>query len=196
VPILLVQANNRAASGIQASAVVDYIIGNSKALATPGLRRKHAARLFDGLRVTRQQAAHLCLLVAIDSQHAIDELTQWRTGQQWYDDDLVGAFRGFGLAPGLEADARVQNCLECESGRVVGKHKLAHGRAIESTIAVDNVVPKVLTNLLERGLAGFYDLACDDVGVDDGHPEFGKHVGDRGLAAGDATGQPDPQRPV
>jgi hypothetical protein len=99
--------------------------------------------------------------------------------------------RRVGLAPGFLANARVQDGFERESGGVIGKHGIAHGCSIKTTVVVEDGIAEVLANLVKGGLAWLNDFAGNNVRVYHGDTQFGKHVGDRRLAAGDAPGQPD-----
>jgi hypothetical protein len=86
VPKLLIQANNGTARGVQPPAVVDNIVRNRESLASTGLRCEYTARLLNRFRIASKQSLDLGFLIAIDDQYAVDEITQWRTGQQRNDD--------------------------------------------------------------------------------------------------------------
>ena len=86
-------------------------------------------------------------------------------------------------------DARVQNGLELLSRGIVSKNLLPHGATIQGAIRVKHGIAECFSDLIERRLAGLHKLARDDVSVDDGYTEFGKRIGNQGLAAGDSASQ-------
>ena len=58
---------------LQLSVIPDDVIGYGQAILAAGLRHNHAACLFLGFRVSREQAPDLGLLVAVDEQHTVDK---------------------------------------------------------------------------------------------------------------------------
>jgi hypothetical protein len=190
-PVQLVQLTDRCSRHVEIATVVDYVIRDCQPFVTTRLRGQHALSLFQCAAITLHQPAYLGFLFAINNQYPVHELPEWRVRKQGYDDQLVGAVGSIGLAPGFETDPRVQDGLEIAACIIVGEHKLAHRGPIEVARYVDHAITETRPNLIERRLAALDNFASNDVGVDDGDAEVCKHLGDYGLAAGDATGQPD-----
>ena len=70
--------------GLQVTVIDDYIVSDCQPLIAAGLRCEYALRLQCGFRVSRQQAADLTFLVAIDDENAVDKRLQGRFDQEWY----------------------------------------------------------------------------------------------------------------
>jgi hypothetical protein len=59
----------------------------------------------------------------------------------------------------------------------------------ETAITRDHVRPKGMTNFIEGGLAGFYELSSEEIGVDDGDPAVGQKRGSGGFPHAHAAGE-------
>jgi len=175
--------------------VTDDVVRDREALCTARLSGEDAACLFLGLGVSRQQAAKLRLLAAIDDQYPIDVVSKRRFDEQRHHDHDVVAICRLHLSPGFLLNSWVQDGLKPFSGSIICKHDLTHRRTIESPFAVNYVIAKLGANLCKGGGARLHDLSRDDVCVDNGGTMFSEKICHRGLAAGDATGQPDSNWP-
>lgn len=80
-PVMAVEVSDPGLQRRKVRAVVNYIVGYGQAFLSACLSSQYLLRLFASLGVARQQAPDLCLLVAIDDQHAIDEIPQCRSNQ-------------------------------------------------------------------------------------------------------------------
>ena len=85
----------------------------------------------------------------------------------------------------------MRQCLEVGARLRIGKHDVAQRGAVEVAVGGEDRRAEALDQSLERRLAGLHDVAGDLIAVEDGHAERAEELRRRGLAAGDAAGQPD-----
>ncbi len=168
--------------------VVNHVVSNGQALFPRRLRCQDTARLLLGFRVASQQALDLRVFAAVHDKYSVDKRLQRRTDEQWYHDELIRAVGLVCLTPGFGLYAGVQDSLEALPRLVVGKNQLAHGRTVQGAVSIDDRVTERGNDVGECRLAGLYDLARNDVGIDDSGAELGEHVGDGRLPAGNAAG--------
>lgn len=181
---------------LQVPGVVDNVIGDGQPVFPAGLRRYHAPRLLFGFRVSGKQAVDLGLLITVNDKHAVDERPEGRLDQQGNHNQLVVSSGTAGLLYRGLANTRMQDFLQLVPGGLVPEYDLAHCGAIKIAIRPDDLVAECFADLIECGFTGLHNFPGNDVGVDDRHAEFGEYIGDRGLAACNATGQADSQRLV
>jgi len=131
----------------------------------------------------------LSLFFAIHDQYAINEFCERRAREQWNNDYLVVAACQVSLAPRLSTNPRMENLLQSMPLPVVGKNRLAHGGPVKMTSRIESVFANSRLDLIECRPTRCDHLAGDDVGIYDRNAEFGEHIGDKGFAAGNATGQ-------
>ena len=82
----------------------------------------------------------------------------------------------------------MQDCLKIEACLLIGEDFLAKRGAVEIASRVNHVLAKSASYLIERRLPGLHNLACNNIGVDDRHAQFGEHICDQGFPAGNAAG--------
>lgn len=142
--------------------------------------------------VACEQAFDLGFAVDGDDDQAIEEAVNFVFDQEGsiVDDEgmalVCGGLRF--LHHGL-CNTRVRNGVEFQAKRGVGEYFLAERGAVQAAAFVEDLGAKGLDDFVERGLAGFDDLARDLVGVDDVDAEFAEHGCDGGFAAGDSAGK-------
>ncbi len=188
------QRSDLGAERVEADIVVDDVISDAQAHFPACLGGKNTARLLLGFRVAGQQPAYLRVLVAIDDQYAIDEISERRCSQQRYHDKLIVAAGRFGLPDHLFPDARVQYGFQLFTCVVVRKHELAHYSAVEPAVVADDLLAERLSNVIEPRPTRHDDFASDDIRIDNGCPQFDEQVRDSRFAARDPACQADPQR--
>lgn len=167
----------------------NYIIGNIKTILPACLRGQYSARLFFIFGVACKQAPELRVLVTVDDENTIHELPDGRFNQQWYDDDLILAACSFRLNDNLGTNPGMQYRFEFLASGFVRKDDLAHRWSIEAAIRVEDLVTERGANFVQCRLAWLYELAGNNIRVDDRYAIFGKQFCDSALATGDATGQ-------
>ena len=113
--------------------------------------------------------------------------------QQWNHEHLVGPglCRGNRLAFHFGANGRMQDRLEPGACSGVAEDDLAQPTSVEPAVGVEYVTAEGLCDSSQRRLAGFDDVAGDEVRVDQRHAVGREQIGDGGLAAGDAAGEGD-----
>ena len=167
-----IQLSNRSSCRAQVAAVVDDIVGDRQSFAATRLRGQHSLRLFDRLRVACEQALDLECLVAVDDEHAVDELQQRRLGEQWNDNELVRPVGQFRLPAGFRADAWVQDGFQLSTCLIVGEDDLAHCGSIEIPVGADHALAESFAEFVECRLPGHNDFPGNDIGVDNRNAEF------------------------
>lgn len=143
--------------------------------------------LFDGFGVTRQQSLNLQFLVAVDQQHTVDKRHQWGVDQQRHNNELIGTNCQFGLAPCFVADEGVQDGLEIAPFPMRRKYQSTHGGPVKPANIINNVVSESSSNRRKCGLAGFNELTCDDVGIDNRDAALRKQFRNGRLSACDSA---------
>ena len=180
------------------SARVPSLRTTSSAIASLSSRLAWAAmirRACDSVSASRSSnRSDLHVNRAVDDENAVHRMAHRRFDEQWYDNQLVLAACGVSLAHRLIADCRMQDGFELTTGFVVGENFPSHGSSIESAVGADHLISKLLPDRFQCGLARFDDLSRNDVGIDDRGAEIGKHVCNRGLAAGNPAGQANAKR--
>lgn len=86
---------------------------------------------------------------------------------------------------------RMQQVLQPFSFSDVRKDPMSQLGSIQTAIALQYVVTKVLRNRHQRGLARFHNDATGNVRIDDGDFVFREPIGGGGLATADSARQPD-----
>lgn len=183
----------------KAAVVADKVISNSETLRAAGLRGQHALGLVPGFGIADEQSAQLRCFRTIDDENPVNKRLQGRFDQERYYDNLIlttGPIRltaqFFGcvrLPDRLLPNARMDNALQALARALIGEHPLPQRSSIEMAGRIDNGIAKGLYDLIKRWLAGFHNLARNDISVDHCGTELGKQPGDGAFATGDAAGQ-------
>jgi hypothetical protein len=187
--VLLIQSSDGASRSVNLTLIKNHVIGYGQALVATSLCGNNASRLFFSPRIACKQSIDLCPFIAIDDENAIDEICEWRACEQWYNDYLVFAASQVSLTPRLGTNSRMEEFLQSKTFTIVGKNRFAHGGPVKVASRIDYVFAKSRLDLIKCRLTGCDHLAGDDVGIYDRHAEFGEHIGNKGFAAGNATGQ-------
>ncbi len=187
--VLLIQSSNGASRVVNFALIKNHVIGYRQALVATRLCSNDASCLFFIPCVARKQSLDLCLFIAVDDESAIDEICERRVREQWNNDYLVFAAGQVSLAPRFSTNPRMDDFLQSMPLPVVGKNRLAHGGPIKMTRRIEYVFAKSRLDLIKRRLTGCDHLAGDDVCIDNRNAELREHVGDKGFAAGNASGQ-------
>ncbi len=176
---------------VQVAVVRDHIVRGLEPHCTRRLGRENGASLLERRAVAGLQAPDLQRFVAIDDEDPIDPRSVALLDEQGEGEDLIGAVgRRCPLLEGLE-DGWVCQRFETRARSRVGEDELTQRAAIEAAVGTKISLAESLDDTGEERRSGGRDLACDDVGIDDGHAEGGKQARDGGFAAGDAAGQAD-----
>lgn len=189
--VFLIQSSDGASRVVNFALIEDHVIGYRQALVATRLCSNDASCLIFSPRIAGKQSIDLSLFIAIDDENAIDEICERRACEQWNDDYLVFAAGQVSVAPRLSTNSRMEDFLESKTLTIVGKNRLAHGGPVKMASRIDYVLAKLRLDLIKRRLSGCDHLAGDDVGIYDRNAEVREHIGDKGLAAGNATGQAD-----
>src|SRR5262245_58322151 len=83
--------------------------------------------------------------------------------------------------------------FQLASLRGIAEDALAHACAIQPALRVENLRTEFRYELTQRRHSRCYDVASDLIGVEHWHAQLREQLRDRGLAAGDATGERDQQ---
>ena len=187
--VFLIQSSNGASRVVNFALIKNHVISYRQALVATRLCSNDASCLFLTPCIACKQSLDLCLFIAIDNENAIDEICERRAGEQWNDDYLVFAAGQVSLAPRFSTNPRMDDFLQSMPLSIVGKNRLAHGDPVKMTRRIEYVFAKSRLNLIKCRLTGCDHLAGDNVGIDNRNAELREHVGDKGLAAGNAAGQ-------
>ena len=135
----------------------------------------------------------LRFLRTIDDQHAVVSFRASGLHEQRNDVNLVVAAGRCGSARQLCANGGMRDRLQLASLRRIAEHALAHARAIELAMRIENFRAELGDQLAERRLPGATTSRAIWSVSSTGTPSFANSSRDRGLAAGDAAGERDQQ---
>jgi hypothetical protein len=189
--VFLIQSSDGASCVVNFALIEDHVIGYRQALVATRLCSNDASCLIFSPRIAGKQSIDLSLFIAIDDENAIDEICERRACEQWNDDYLVFAAGQVSVAPRLSTNSRMENFLQSKTLTIVGKNRLAHGGPVKMASRIDYVLAKSRLDLIKRRLSGCDNLSRNDVGIDNRYTQLLEDVCDKGLAAGNATGQAD-----
>jgi len=85
----------------------------------------------------------------------------------------------------------MQNSFQLQSQLRVRENGIAHFSAVKPSLLIDEFLAKFISNLIQCGLPGLYDLMCDNVGVYDRYIAPCEKIRDGCFARSDATGEDD-----
>ncbi len=90
---------------------------------------------------------------------------------------------------GLSGDCGVQDVFEPGFQVRVRENGITHFSPVKTAFSGDKTLTEFTANLIQGGLTGFDDLACDDICVNDRHAELGEMVRYSCFTGGDTTGE-------
>jgi len=189
--VFLIQSSDGASRVVNFAFIEDHVIGYRQALVATRLCSNDASCLIFSPRIAGKQSIDLSLFITIDDENAIDEICERRACKQWNDDYLVFAAGQVSVAPRLSTNSRMEDFLQSKTLTIVGKNRLAHGGPVKMASRIDYVLAKSCLDLIKRRLSGCDNFSRNYVGIDNRYTQLLENVSDKGLAAGNATGQAD-----
>ena len=172
--------------------VVDDIVGKCETLFAAGLGGQCGVGIIFRNLVTLHQASPLLRFRAIHDKNSI--ILFRRTGfcqQRNFDDRIVVTcvFGRLQFALYMIMNQRMENAFERLPGRWIGKDSLSECFSVEITSLIQYHFTKCIHDRLEAFGTRCNDIASNLVGVNYGYTECFEKLGNRGLAAGDASSQ-------
>ena len=146
--------------------IVDDIVGRCQALISTCLCTEDGLRLGFVTAIAPHESADLNRFGDIHDQYPVDQSMLASFHQKRNHEDDIGALSGLqGLLHG-PADGGMHDAVERAALLGLGEDMFAESLPVQSAVRGEHVGAKGLDQLIERGLAGFDDIAGQGIGID------------------------------